>query len=235
MGTNRSPDSLSQFLYQAALKSHETIDAFHSQYSRLVDIDAAFVRIQENLDDSDEWFAALMFLRTHASYRATVRLAVSGQLPETYAILRATIENALYGLYLSRNKSSVDTWLQRNDSPRFKQLVRSEFTIASLMRLLKTLDQRTHGIAEHLYDLAIDMGAHPNQFSLTGNLRIEASVNKTLLKVAYLSGDALGIQVSLKTAAQLGVCCLSIFRHVFEKRFELLGITQLLGKLERGL
>ncbi|MGA9364560.1 MAG: hypothetical protein WBW16_09355 [Bacteroidota bacterium] len=228
-------DPLDKFLSHAESKLSETKRAFPQEFSRLNAIDSTYLRIQQNLDNTHDWIPGLLFLRTHASWRAAVRLELSGQLPESYTVLRATVESALYGIYLARNRTSIPTWLHRNDNEQSKQKVREEFTVGALMQTLRADDQPTHAVADRLYQQAIDMGAHPNQLAVTSNLRMDTVDTKTLLRLAYLSGDPLAIAACQKANAQVGVCCLRIFRNVYKQRFDLLGITQDLSTLERGL
>jgi hypothetical protein len=56
------------------------------------------------------------------------------------------------------------------------------------------------------------------------------------MKVLYLTADRETIAGTLKSVAEIGLCSLMIFRHVFPQRFDLLGIisetlTQLRGHL----
>ena len=69
----------------------------------------------KNLNNSPDWFSAFFVLRAHASYLGRVRFALSGQVFETYMVLRGCLENALYGFYFHRNPASQETWLRRSD------------------------------------------------------------------------------------------------------------------------
>ena len=67
-------------------------------------------------------------------------MAISGQAPEAYMVLRGCLENALYGLYVTRNSECQETWLRRHDSKENKNKARKEFTIRKLIDLLKKED-----------------------------------------------------------------------------------------------
>ncbi len=60
-------------------------------------------------------------------------------------------------------------------------------------------------------------------------------VKQTELKVIYLMGDGAALRLCLKTAAQVGVCALGIFRLVFKERFDLVGLTNVLDQLRKDL
>jgi len=54
-------------------------------------------------------------------------------------------------------------------------------------------------------------------------------------QVNYLSGHTTGMDLCLRTAAQVGVCALKTFKLVFPERYDLLGLSDRLRLLESGL
>jgi hypothetical protein len=157
---------------------------------------------------------------------------MSGQLPEAYMVLRGSIENAVYGLYICKHPELTEIWLQRNDTPEMKKKVKEEFVFSKLLQFLKTIDENIGNIISELYDRTIDHGAHPNQLSITTALRISETETRKQFNIAYISGDSLANQVCLRTCGQVGVTVLSVFRYVFKERFEILGLVQQLDKLK---
>lgn len=232
---NWGQNHLSEFIELARDHTFQTIAGLNSEYQRLVQIDSLFKRVQENLDFTKEWFAGLFLLRAHSSFLSAAGVVLGGQLPETYMILRGCIENSLYGLYLSRHKEDAEIWLKRNESQQMKKMVKDQFKNTTLLSFLKTIEPSLGDVADSLYERTIDFGAHPNQLALTTALRMEEKDSRTLLKIAYISGDPLATQLCLKTTAQVGVLALSVFRNVFKERFDLLGITVELEKLKPSL
>jgi len=71
-------------------------------------------------------------------------------------VLRGCLENALYGLYVTRNSECQETWLRRHDSKENKNKARKEFTIRKLIDLLKKEDHILGNIASDLYERTID-------------------------------------------------------------------------------
>jgi hypothetical protein len=224
-------DPLSDFFELAAARAAEIVRTFKGEYDHLVAIDDVFVRIQENLYNSKDWFSGLFFLRCHSAWRAAIRLAISGQTTESYVVLRSAIENSLYALYLSRNRSSTETWLSRDESPETLQKVKDEFKISNLLKLLESIDPENHKIAKGLYDRTIDSGGHPNPLALMSNMRIHKTDERISFDQAYLSRDVLSVRACLKSGAQVAICCLSICRNIYRERYDILGITQQLLQL----
>lgn len=225
----------SEFVERGRTHASEIVAAFPLEYHQLVQIDSLFKRVQENLDFTKDWFAALFFLRTHTSFLGASDVALSGLLPEAYMIMRGCLENSLYGLYLARHEAKAKTWLQRNESAQMKKKVRDEFKNSRLLSFLSTVDSRLGKAGNSLYERTIDLGAHPNQLALTTAMRTQQTDAKTEVKIAYISGDPIASQLCLKTTAQVGVFGLSVFRHVFKERFDILGITHDIDELSQGL
>jgi len=228
-------DELSNFLDVARSNSYATFHNLRDEYRRLEDIDGAFRKVVDSLINTKDWFAAFFLLRAHSSFLGGVRLSISGQVSEGYACLRLALENALYGFYLSRNPGSRETWLSRHDSDAAKKKVRNEFKIRTLFDTLKRVDAHEAQVAQTLYERSIDYGAHPNERALMQSMKMHKEADKIEFKVIYLTEDTLSLRLVLKTCAQVGVCCLGIFRHVYRERFDLVGLTDTLSALRKGL
>ena len=228
-------DEITKFLDRARINSYATFANLKPEYGKLSGIDATLRKLMDNLLNTKDWFAAFFLLRAHSSFLAAVRLGVSGQISETYAMLRLSLEQTLYGFYLSQNPASHETWLRRHDSDDHKEKVRNEFKIRSLLNTLKTSDETQAKIAETLYNQTIDYGAHPNERALMQTLQVDKSADRVEFKVIYLTEDGLPLRLCLKTTAQIGVCVLDVFRLVFKERFSLLGLTPVLEQLRKGL
>jgi hypothetical protein len=90
-------------------------------------------------------------------------------------------------------------------------------------------------VFDSLYQRSIDFGGHPNERSVTGNMRLVKLEGRTEFQQVYLHDDSLMLDHGLKTTAQAGVCALEILQEVFTARFELLGVRVKLLDLRRGL
>jgi hypothetical protein len=70
------------------------------------------------------FYEPFLFVRAHSTYRAAIRLATSGQMPEAFSLLRGCIEYSLYGSYLHKFPSVIQTWIGRDDSEAGKKKAR---------------------------------------------------------------------------------------------------------------
>lgn len=233
---NWGADEVSNFLEVAQRNAFGSFVQLRAPFAKLIAIDTFYRRLIDNLNHSREWFAAFFVLRAHSSFLAASRLAISGQLPEAYMVLRGTLENALYGFYIAMRPELRETWLRRHDDAASMHAVKQEFRIRLIFDRLALANARIGDVAKTLYDRTIDSGAHPNEQALMQVLNMQRGAGQIRFEVRYLTpGVAPAFGACFKTTAQVGVCVLDIFRIVFHERFEILGLTQELDKLKRDL
>lgn len=228
-------DSLSEFIENAW---HNTFASFHNLktwYVLLRDTHLVFDNIAHNLDRTPDWFASFFLFRSHSAFLGGVRLGLSGQIPEAYMVLRGCLENALYGLYVSRTPSSQETWLRRHDDDASKRAVRNEFRLQNLLNLLKSEDVKLYHVASELYDRTIDLGGHPNEKAFFSVMKQTEDAAKLTFNSGYLIGNEPALQLALKSSAQIGTCALSIFQRIYPERFAILGLSDQLNSLKKGL
>lgn len=230
-------DKLSEFLDTAFRNTFSLFERHGKAWERLSAIDAAFLKLVES---RPQGFSAFLLLRAHSAFRASVGVGSSGQIPETYALLRSTLEWALYAAHVYGNEGRAEVWLRRHDgetpeggrtpeSEEARNRVKSEFTVR---RILEGLEQRSAPVcarAKELYEHAIDSGAHPNERALTSSMRPESE--GTFQLDYFTPENSLPLQVALKRTCQVGVCCLEIFQVLWPERFRLLGIDADLPRL----
>lgn len=228
-------DKITDFLDNARRNAFATYGNLRPEYARLAAIDSVFRKLIDSLLNTKDWFAAFFLLRAHSSFLGAAHLAMAGQAAEAYALLRLTLENALYGLYLAEFPASRETWLRRHDSAEANQKVRGEFTVRRLLDTLARRDAQEAKVEKELYDRCINYGAHPNERALTQSLRTTRGEDRVEVQVIYLTAETVMFQACLRTAAQVGVCALSIFRLVYKERFDLTGLTDELDRAKRGL
>jgi hypothetical protein len=227
-------DALSLSFDRARANQMRAFAQFSGEFDQLVGIDRLFERLIEALDNSDP-VVGVLIIRTHSAFRCAAELATSTQVPESYACLRLALENALYAFYLSSNMESQEVWLRRHDDDASLKAVRREFQIGALCAALATADRDEEAIFRRLYDRAIDYGAHPNERAVNQSLEIEEADGTRKFKSPYFTGDTPAFRVVLRTTAQVGACCLSVFRLIYRERFEILGLSQSLRAAKSGL
>ncbi len=228
-------DEITTFFDVARNNKYATFANFQDEIRRTIDIDTAYRKVIDGLNHAKDWFVGFFILRAHSNFLAACGLCWSGQIPECYAILRSCLENALYGLYLARNPNSRETWLRRHDSDDHKKKVKDEFKIGTMMNLAESIDKKEGEVAKLLYERTIDYGAHPNELALMQTLQINEKAEHVEFKIIYLDDNPNQLKLAMKTTAQVGVCALSLFRSVYRERFDILGATNAIDHIKKGL
>jgi len=228
-------DPLSKFIQGTTDNTYATFHNLKEWYNRLSDINVSFGDATQNMDRAQDWFASFFLFRAHSAYLAGIRLALSGQVPEAYMVLRGALECALYGLYVARKPSVSEIWLRRDEDEVSRRKVRKEFKVANVFQVLELEDQKLRKIAGNLYERTIDYGSHPNQQAFLSVMKQQSDDSKITFQSAYMIGNEDALHLCLKSCAQIGICTLSIFRLVFRERFDILGISQNLDSMKKGL
>ena len=229
-------DRLSSFIENAAGNTHATFANLKAEWGKLEEIDELFQRIVDHLDNPSDLVGAIFLPRAHSAYRGAVRLAVSGQLPEAYSVLRTCLEWGLYALSMREDPSDAEVWLRRHEDEDSKRRVRQRFQIARMMDLLAARSNHIGTIVRELYERCIDFGAHPNELALTTNGSISRGPEgQHVFEAIYLAELSDALRLAIRTTAQIGIGVLGIFRLLFPERFDLLGVTARLEVARAGL
>jgi len=231
-------DSLSEFMINAHRNIVASFVNLKPQYIRLGAINDSYKRITENLLNVRPLIPAFFLFRSHASYLGAVRLVLSGQLPETYMVLRGCLENSLYALHIYKIPGLSEIWSRRHDDEDSLKKCKENFRIVNIFKTLETEDDGLCKTARMLYETTIDYGGHPNEASLSSIIRKSEDESKIDFRIPYLidyrlNPEAFGL--GLKSSARIGVCVLLIFKLIFRERFDILGISDNLKNLKKGL
>jgi hypothetical protein len=114
-------DALSSFLNQAFQNTLATFVRKRQSFEMLLRIDESFLKIGENLSNPAGILGATLLLGSHSAFRAACRLATSGQAPESFPVLRACLEYALYALHINSNEPLREVWMRRHDNDKAKR------------------------------------------------------------------------------------------------------------------
>jgi len=226
-------DGLSAFLKMAGSNQASTFALKKPEYKLLSDIDDAFCRIGNNLVNPKSILGANMLFRSHAAYRGSCGLCMSGQVAETFVLLRSCLEYAAYGLHIFKNPALGETWLNRNEDAASLKAVRRAFRAIDVQKTVAGAEARLGEVYEQLYERSINFGAHPNVLGVTASMTMQRDTDQTQLQHLYLHDDDLTLAMGLKSTAQVGATSLHIFQYVFQERFMLLGVRELLMELRK--
>lgn len=219
-------DALTQFINQARNNQFATFQQIPEQYEMIKDLDDLFLSALDNLNNPSDIVSPFFFFRSHSAFRASSQLAMAGQIPESYMVMRGCLEFALYGVYFWRHPDDFETWCNRHDSPGARKKVRKKFTYGNLVKAVPGLNPSDRAMVDDLYNLAIDLGAHPNQRGLFYSLKKIEEPDVDRWDTLYLTAESRHIQSALRHVAQFGVCSFGLMSHVFGQRFALVDLDR---------
>jgi hypothetical protein len=157
---------------------------------------------------------SLLALRSFNAFRASVMVCLC--LPtESYPLQRTCLETAGYARLIASDSKLSEFWLNRTDDAEAK----SRFTNRAVREAIASGDEGLAKIYQELYERTIDFGAHPNEKSVTINI-VKESVGTGSLQYRLLAGDGPGLDLALRTCAQVGVCSLKVLNLVFKQQFD---------------
>lgn len=226
-------DQLSGFIETARMNTLATFSNLRPFVQVLEGVDSGFHRLTEDVINPGEWDAALLLLRCHSSYLASVRLAISGQVAEAYMTLRGCLEAALYGFCIDNDPSLSDVWASRHKDEDGKRAVRTRFALGNLRPALERASPGLGGAWSLLYERTIDYGAHPNERSIFPNVEKVPKERSVELRLLYLAGNGLPLHLAMKTTAQIGIAAIDVFGLVYPVRFTARDLEQMLAPLKK--
>src|SRR6185503_12453102 len=97
--------------------------------NRLAGVDACFATIAKDWANPKNAVSALLFVRTHGYFRGACEHAMAGQLPETFALTRAVLETAAYGLHIALHPELAEVWMRRHDDIVHERAAKAEFLV----------------------------------------------------------------------------------------------------------
>ncbi len=231
-------DELSKFLEQARRNQHATFHRKKVAYHLLREIDGCFMTIGKAMDNPSgmDLLSPFLLMRCHSAFRAACGTAMAGQVYETFPLLRTALECAAYALFMNLTPNMKEVWHNRNVDAASKKLMRKDFAISKVAEAIVSKDEKLAEVFEVLYERCIDQGGHPNQLGVFGNAQITDIEDGKQFNQIYLHGDGTALDTGLKTAVEVGICCLYLLQNVatFTTRFELLGLKQRLQELRRN-
>ena len=222
---------LAHFLAGAWRNTVRTFSREHAHYEALAEIDAVFRQLVEHASQGTERLACSMLVRTHGSLLAASSLALSGQVAESYVLMRNALGSALQGIFLAGNAERQQIWIARADDDQAAELMQSTFADGSMLEHLRELDGTTAAIFERLYQRTIDRGAHPNAHGRFVHSGVDQPVD---FARAYLITDDDVQRMALRSAAQVGICTLSMFYYVYGELYRAHKLDARLAKLRQG-
>lgn len=229
-----SADELTNFL-DIAQNNLLASYSYLREFRILMKVDQIFVKAIPLMSHQKKWFEALFLTRCHSALRAAARLAASGQLPESFSLMRAALENALYAFHIDNDSELSNIWMNRNKTLKSKKDCKNKFKITPILKKYEKHDAFNGPVANKLYKYTIEHGAHPNPQSFFSNLEIKEDEKNKILLTLQLNTNEIPLRHAVVNVARTGSCCLLIFENIYQERFKSSGVSENIRSIIDGL
>jgi len=226
-------DPLSKLLANAQHNERAVSLNYPELFLILQHLNDTFINLQrstEKDDDEERLIPRMLLIRGYSNCIAAIRLAMSGQFPESCAILRVAIETGWYALHLAHDPNPPTRrtiWIKRGDNAQAAKQCANEFRISNVRSTHLDKDLYTAQELDRLYNTMIRGGGHPNDISVLGMMKIrESSDRKLLLDQGVLNPDLLLIKIALKHIVAVGVGICKIAQQIFPERLDLIQLNE---------
>jgi Zn-finger nucleic acid-binding protein len=228
-------DELTAFIEAAHRNQYATFFRKRPATQRLVAIDSEFAKVTKGWVNPASEILAMLFVRCHGAFRTSAGLAMAGQAAETYVQCRAMLEQGAYAVHIHRDPSLGMVWLDRHESVKQMAAQKSTFSYSRVAASVAAANRHAGKRFEDLYQRTIDFGGHPNERSITGNMKMVEEADRRVMQAVLQHEDGPELDMALKTVAQCGMVALEMFQVIYNAKFELIGVNAAMLELRKGL
>lgn len=234
-------DEFSQFFKMAQFNERAAALNVSAIFNLMRQVDDAF-RLATDAVERDSQAVLLvprwLLVRVRSSVLAGYRLAMSGQIPETFPVLRAAIEQTWYAIHIATDPtppSRAETWLRRGDDDQATARATQEFGVGPVRRSHEAVDAETAKQLHWLYKQTIEFGGHPNQLSMFSAMGRAEDGKQVQFQIGILYPQPVPLIMTLRMAVAIGIGALKAFARIFPERFVIVGLDNKIGNLVAGL
>jgi hypothetical protein len=174
--------------------------------------------------DEERQVSAQLFMRAFGTYRAASRLALSGQLFETFVLLRSIIESSAYAWKCASSEEHRKAWLARADDKESRKASKKLFTWVNIMGEIESKYPHFGPAMSEAYDKSIDLGAHPNVEGIQLSSAVKQTGNdKFELSAIYMHG-ADGVLLAILELTKVMNYVYQLMIEVVGERMRILGL-----------
>lgn len=230
-------DTCTVFIQNAIENVYASFVRLPDSVIRVIAINDLFSEATQRMDNTQNLLGFAFLVRSHSAFLAASQLALGGQHPEAYVLLRNCLEHPLYAFSITAKPALSKIWLQRDQNASSLSACKAAFQMKKMWAPLTLRDHALTKAAMTLYERTIELGAHPNEKAIFASLAAIENGEDIDVKAFYLAGpdELTAYRAALISVAQVGIASLSIFRHIFTTRFDMPGITDRIQKLKRNL
>jgi hypothetical protein len=226
-------------LFLGTVYNNQTVnpERFPEQYRFIQRVNDNFITAHQALVDPKPASSGVLCLRSEYAFKSAAGMALAGQAGEAFSVMRLCLEHAGYAARIFAEPPLEQVFLNRHVDDASKRTQREVFKISNIRQSIAGFDSSLADLFQKFYDRTIDLGAHPNPAGVFNMAKIEKpqpDVSGGITALA-LTTDDLSLRHAMQHTAQVGLIALLIFGHIFNARFDALGIRNEIDSLKRYL
>ncbi len=220
-------DALELLFSNASRNERVTAANFPGMLKLLGDINRALTDCREVAGPGSARHLVPVFLwgRSHSAYLAACRLAMSGQHPEAFPVIRAQLEQSWYAFHIAMDESEgldrVTTWLRRNEDAETRKRCIKEFAVGNVRATHALHDSTNAADVNAIYEELIDFGAHPNPLGVLGSIRHTVGPEHNVYHVSILGNAPTPTLLTLRYACAIAISSLRMMELARPLRFKI--------------
>lgn len=175
-----------------------------------------FIRLRDKENTCDIEATYSFFIHSYSHWLGAVRCWSSQHLPPCYALGRASIECTLYGNYLHLN--DLDDAIKHiyiNRKGKNNKPTRAFLEKFSTGRLVNALPEPPRELARSMYEIAIELGAHPNLLGVFAGIVPTGDGRQNHI---YIGADDQAMRVGAIFVISVALCSLLTFDELLSGR-----------------
>lgn len=216
--TNSSSDDtrqLADFLNAASSNEKQICDLHPKLLELLTRLNQSFMRMLSGEITAGRETPSFLVLSAHAYFLAAVRIALGGQMPPVFPLLRASIEAVVFGYLMSTDVEKIGVWTDRHASDEAKKKCRKTFTGPAGIAEISKKDLPLGQVLQYYYDHSIEVGAHPNAGAVLPHLDVTDAGDQWLVRLRCIHpADSTAVYDTLVIIVASGCCILAAMSYV---------------------
>lgn len=217
---------VSEVIIRAFRRSHMNIEALFSdplmvaQVFFFNEISTIFHSVRAGVTNDHQIDIFPFFIRSYSYWESAARLWASGRIPETYCLLRASLESMSYAFVLQEGTAktektqgetiTIEDWMMRDQN---ESSHRRKFTWGNIS---EGLPNDIRGYIRDQYRECISWGAHPNPDAVNCGKEDVNGINRVIYQGATMK---IMLRSSL-SVIMTGILCLETFSRLYKETFE---------------
>jgi len=223
-------DHLTRAMDLAHANARRTLAVDPDHCAPLIEIDALYRQLLGSHIEKVVRLAAAMAVTAHSQFLGAAAMAFSGMVAEAYVLLNRSLRTAMQTVFAADHPERQKLWINRHNDAAARASMRAQFKAKNIRRHLRQVDAATEDVCEKLLRRTQDHSDHPNTYD--GSSRTPTAEQASPPREYFVQPGEVQ-RYCLRSAAQVGICGLSVLYYAFPDQYRNSEIPARLTKLRQ--